>query len=183
MKINKELIDKLNSFNISVDEIVYLYSLHLDLGWDVPLIPASLLKLRRYKYLDERGNITAEGENVLLNCIEFEPITIPKVNEDRFDEIWLTFPIDDRNGAHPKTRQIRYNKVETRKAYENALFEKTHEELLTALQNELEYRKQNESADNLLKYMYISYNWFSKQGYNNNLIPTPTKVEYGKSVI
>lgn len=87
MKINKELIDKLNSFNISVDEIVYLYSLHLDLGWDVPLIPASLLKLRRYKYLDERGNITAEGENVLLNCIEFEPIATPKVNEDRFDEI------------------------------------------------------------------------------------------------
>lgn len=73
--------------------------------------------------------------------------------------------------------------METRKAYELALFEKTHEELLFALQNEIEYRKQNESADNLLKYMYISYNWFSKQGYNNNLIPTPTKVEYGKSVI
>lgn len=183
MTINRELIEKLNSYNLSLDELAYLYSMHLDLNWEVWIIPASLLKLKRYKYIDELGRLTNTGENILLSCVEFEVPPKPVVEEnDRFDEIWLTFPIDDAHGNYSKTRQIRYNKPETRKAYYDALLHKTHDELMKALKNEIAYRKQP-GKDNLLKYMYISYNWFNKQGYDNELIPEVIKEEYGKGVI
>ena len=137
--------------------------------------------MKRFKYIDDSA-LTATGENVLLSLVEIPVEAPPKVKNDDFNEIWLTFPVDDSFRGYPKTRQIRYNKPETKRAYEAALNFKTHEELLTALRNEVAYRKQSES-ENLLKYMYISYNWFNKQGYDNGLMPEKVEAAYGKGIV
>lgn len=134
-------------------------------------------------YIDGAGHLTSSGEQIVVDNIEFDdPLQIRTGELERFEEIWMLFPVDDTTGIYGKTRQIRYNKAETFRAYKEALQYKSHEELVTALKNELAYRTQPNTNENLLKYMYISYNWFYKKGYENELKAEEIKSQYGKEI-
>ena len=117
MKIDNTVIQNASANYLSLDELAFLYSSFFDLKWEVNVIPASILKLRRMGYIDETDKVTAGGEAVLFSCVQtnFEE-TKPIANiEDRFDEIWMLFPRDDGYRHFSKTRMIRWNKAETKK--------------------------------------------------------------------
>lgn len=117
-----------------------------------------------------------------MECIDEErPV---KNVESKFDEIWFLFPKDDAYRHFQSTRPIRYNKIETKKEYEIALGERTHEQLKEALTAELEYRKSS-SAENKLKYMKSSLNWFKTKAYEEfmNVPEEIIEEKYGKTII
>lgn len=181
MKITDKTVENLKTNYIGILEAVHLYSLYFDTNWDLEVPPILLNKLERMGLI-EKGKITSMGETILFSVLD-EEVVIP--SEDRFDEIWLLFPKDDGHRVYSKTRPIRWNKQATKKAYQELLKtgEVTHEELMTALTNEIRYRTTNSAKDNLLKYMYGSANWFIKKAYENFLEDTEEETnEYGKSI-
>jgi len=186
MLITKKLIEETQANFISLDELAYLFDLYFNQEWNVSLIPASINKLRRMGLIDENEAITNTGEFVLFNCISEEQTNTKKVEqEDKFEEIWKTFPRDDSFRHFSATRTIRWNKKETKTHYKAALELYTHEQLLQALKNELAYRTANSTKENLFKYIKSSVNWFKDQAYLNFIDEEPEtnlENEFGKEV-
>ena len=183
MMINNNVLSKISEYFITVDELIFLYSEFLDLKWNISLTPGSLLKLERLHYYENK-TVTPTGESILFDCIGKLPsIEVPKPTGDRFDEIWLMFPRDDQYRHFDKTRPIRYNKIVTRKAYQDLINNGvTHEDLVKGLENELIYRKDS-STVNLLKYMKASANWFETQQYLEFMnTEDSAKDQYGKAL-
>lgn len=183
MQLTKDVVAKANQYRISIEELVYIYTLFIGEVWDIGIFPASILKLTRLGILDANEKLTVVGENVLLDCL---PIVKeePKLEEDLFDEIWLKFPRDDDYRHFGKTRLIRYNKAETKRAYEEALKEFSHAQLLAALEREIRYR-QDSKRENLFKYMKSSLNWFKQKAFMDFMEEEAInqKEEYGKEVV
>ena len=191
MLITKELVEKTQANFITLDELAYLFDSYFNQEWNMALIPASINKLRRMGLIDENGNITNTGEFILFTCAgEMEAVSTGEksaaVNtEDKFDEIWKTFPRDDAFRHFPATRTIRWNKKETKLYYKAALESYTHEQLLNALKNEIAYRTTNSTKENLFKYIKSSVNWFKDQSYLNFIdddLETNLENEFGKEV-
>lgn len=181
MIINEKVINNIKVNFLDLTELAYLYNLFFNKNWNIDIFPASIVKLKRLNILKDETTLTANGENILLDCIEEEKRET--IEAPNFDEIWLLFPKDDSNKSFQSTRLIRYNKPETRKQYEIALEEVSHERLMKALKAELSYRKDS-GNENKLKYMKSSVNWFKTKAYEE-FLDTSDDIEekYGKQVI
>lgn len=168
MKISTKVIENATANYLSLDELAFLYSAFFNYKWEVNIMPASLIKLKRLGYLDEKDELTLVGENVLFSCIEkeVEPTPISTTKNEKFDEIWMMFPKDDGYRHFEKSRIIRWNKAETKREYEEALKKVKHEDLVRALNNEVAYRKLSSTKENFFKYMKSSVNWFKTEQYN-----------------
>lgn len=131
--------------------------------------------------IDESCSLTAIGESVLSGCANTEHATSAPL-EDKFDEIWALFPKDDGFRHFGKTRMIRWNKSESKKAYLEALKTYTHQDLLKALRNEIAFRNDS-SKENLFKYMKGSVNWFKHQSFVDFLEDSEeVRDEHGKGL-
>lgn len=171
MIITNKVIENATANYLSLDELAFLYSTFFNKSWEVNVTPASVLKLKRMKYINDDDSLTNAGEQVLFSCIEkeTEATNPPTEKSADFDAIWLMFPKDDGFRHFEKTRMIRWNKAETKKEYDIALTKVTHEELVRALANEIAYRKQSSTKENFFKYMKSSINWFKTEHYNEFL--------------
>lgn len=165
IKITKEVLEAANNNYVSLDELVYLYTILFGLGdWPVNIAPVSLNKLQRLNLIADNV-LTPGGEALVIECFgESSEEEKPKPSSD-FDEIWLMFPRYAKFRHWDDNRPIRYNKELTRKKYEEALLDLPHETLVSCLQKELRYRSTFSTKENLFKYMKISYNWFGQQAY------------------
>ena len=184
MNITEKLLQTIKTYFLDLAEIVYMYKTYFnEESWEISLFPSSVAKLKKLNILTDDLRLTANGEEILFECIEEIKPTTSDVS--KFDEIWLTFPKDDSNRQFMSTRVIRYNKPATKAEYEIALKKYTHEQLLAALKNELEYRRGN-STDNRLKYMKSSVNWFKTKAYEEYIDiedNSNTEEAYGKKII
>lgn len=184
MKITNKVVDNIKINFLDLTELAYMYKLFFNESWALDIFPASIVKLKRLNILADDNNLTGNGESILLDCLD-EPIDKPSSNDiDRFDEIWFIFPKDDEYGAFSSTRPIRYNKQETKRQYQVALEEYTHEQLLNALQCELQYRRSS-GTENKLKYMKSSVNWFKSKEYLefiDSKLEAPKEM-YGKTIV
>lgn len=185
MKITKEVIDTASAHFLSLDEMAYLWDIYFQEDWNIPLNPASINKMTKFGILDSKGNVTNAGESIIMLVID-----IPEVEESSednviaFEEFWKLYPRDDAYNVFSKSRQLRWNKTETRKAFLELCKEYTSTDIIKSLQNEINFRK-SPSKENLFKYMYNSVNWFKKNGYENFLGDDEdgeTLNEYGKEV-
>jgi hypothetical protein len=183
MKITKEVVNNTASNFISLDELAFLYSLEFNENWLINLSPASTNKLVRMGLI-ENDSITTYGSGVVYACLDEKEEVIKPVVENKFDEIWLKFPRDDSYRHFTTTRPIRWNKKETKIHYSKALETHTHEQLLKALKNEIDYRAANSTQENLFKYMKGSVNWFKDQSYLNFIEDEEIKLdnEFGKEI-
>lgn len=185
MVIDEKVISNATANFLTLDELVLLYCRYFDYNWNINIAPAYINKLQRLGLINPDGNITTAGEVVLFSCIETEPKVEVKSNkEDSFNEIWLMFPRDDSFRHFPVSRTIRWNKAETKRHYLDALNTHTHQQLVSALQNELKYRTANSTKENLFKYMKGSVNWFKDQAFLNFVDDEETNItdDYGKEV-
>lgn len=182
MQLTKDTIAKANQYRINIEELVYLYTLFVGENWDIAIFPASIVKLTRLGILDSNEKLTAAGENVVIDCLPMP--AEPKIEEDQFDEIWLKYPRDDEYRHFGKTRLLRYNKAETKRAYQEVLKEYSHEDLLAALEREIRYR-QDSKRENLFKYMKSSLNWFKHRAFMDFMEEEAInqQEEYGKEVV
>lgn len=181
--IDKNLIQKLEERNLSIEEITYLYDRFTNgsLGYN----PSSAV-IRKLEYFDYLKNdkVTEKGELIIGEVLSDIPLeTKPSSKEDKFDEIWFAFPKDDSTHIHPKTRLIRYNKIKTKEDYLTALKSFSHEQLLEAVKAEVKYRS-TLSKDNMLKYMKSSHNWFDSKCYLEWISQEEEEVSnyYGKEI-
>lgn len=182
MKLTKDVVDKANSYRISIEELVYLYTLMFELDWELSIFPASIVKLTRLGLLKEE-KLTPMGEEVVAACVEAEPVT--EVKSDMFEEIWSAFPRSDEYRHFPRTRAIRCRKQEARRKYEEALKEYSHEELLEMLEREVKYYKQHSTTSNLFKYMKGPVNWFAsvtENEFKDEEVPD-SETGYGKEIV
>ena len=181
MKITNKVIENAYANYLTIDELVFIYNKFFDLKWSAKITPASINKLIRLGLLDAEYNLTSDGETILFYCIEEESALVPK--NDRFEEIWVLFPRDDGFREFSKTRMIRWNKSEAKKQYEELLSEVSHDELVKALNKELEYRSTHSTKENLFKYMRGPVNWFKERTYLEFVDYEPEeKLDYGKQV-
>jgi hypothetical protein len=164
--VTTEMLETLKIYFLSLDDVMYLYKIVVDPTIDYEVVPAVINKLTRYGFI-KNDKPTPQAEQLLIELIDEEPEPVtPKYDEEAFNKLWLMFPKDDAYRHHSPTRPIRYNKQETRKAYQAALNDVTHEQLVSCLEKELFYRRSSES-ENLFKYMKGSLNWFKDKAYEN----------------
>jgi len=183
MKITSKVIDNIKINFLDLTELAYMYKLFFNESWTLDIFPASIVKLKRLNILSDENTLTGNGESILFDCIDEEPTKVSN-DTDRFDQIWFVFPKDDEYGAFSSTRPIRYNKQETKRQYQIALEEYTHEQLLNALQCELQYRRSS-GTENKLKYMKSSVNWFKTKEYLefiDSKLEAPKEM-YGKTIV
>lgn len=188
MELNDEVIKKINENYMTLDELALLYSLMLNLNWDLNITPASVNKLKRLKFLDENSVLTPEGEQFLFECLPIKPTQKPEGKEvDLFEEFWTTYPKDDAIKNFQASRLLRWNKGETRRLYKEALTTVSHSQLLQALKAEIAYRVKNSNVENKLKYMFGSVNWFKNKGYleflGEELVEDKEQQNYGKELV
>lgn len=138
-------------------------------------------------FLDENLNLTTAGEELLFECLPKKTVRTPKKEVDSFEEFWTSYPKDDGIKNFTPSRLLRWNKAETRRLYNEALATITHKELLQALKSEVAYRTKNSNAENKLKYMFGSVNWFKNKGYleflGEELPENKEQQNYGKELV
>lgn len=135
--------------------------------------------------LDAKGNITNAGESIIMLIVDI-PV-VEKTEEytlGKFEEFWKLYPRDDAYNTFGKTRQLRWNKSETRKLFIEYSKEYSENSLIGALEREIKFRK-SPSQENLFKYMTNSVNWFKKNSFETFLSEddeTDDINEYGKEI-
>lgn len=184
MKITNKTVELINAYFLTIDELVYLYTLFINEDWHINITPASIKKLQSLNLLQDTGlTPTAQDLVVSATILAGDDVKTDNIDDEKFNEIWLTFPRDDGFQNFEKTRLIRYNKQMTKADYQVALREYTHEELLHALQAEIAFRS-NSTKENMFKYMPASHNWFKRKCYEPFINSTiEEKIhEYGKEI-
>lgn len=164
MYINHHVINALSSNYLTADELIYLYNEYFKYGWDWEISPGSILKLKKTGFLDESGKVSVIGESLLLDLVTEVPIVPEVATEEQFEEIWSLYPRDDSFRQFPKTRTLRWNKVETLRQYKIARQTYSHEQLMFALKNEISDRN-GSTIKNMFTYMKSSVNWFKDQAF------------------
>lgn len=164
MKINRDVIETIKASFITLDELAHMYNIYTDSNWDLNVYPASINKLLRLNMIDSKGQLTNIGENVLMECFAEDAPPKIEATEDFFSDFWKLFPRDDGWGNFNRTRQLRWNKVETKSEYDLALKNYSHEEIMDALKREIKYRS-IPSRDNMFSFMCNSVNWFKKKAF------------------
>lgn len=163
MVITKNVIDALHSNYLTADEFIFLYNEYYKCGWDWVISPGSLLKLKKTGFVEENGLVSVIGESILLSLNTVtEPVI--EVNEDQFEDFWKEFPRDDSFRTFPKTRVLRFNKIETRRLYNMIRQEYSHEDLMKALKTEISERSKG-GVKNLFTYMKGSINWLKDKSF------------------
>lgn len=183
VNISRSIIAECNTNQISLDELIFLYTLFIEQDWDIRIYPASLAKFVRFGLLTKDHMLTEQGELLVSSLIQVEkPV---QVTSDRFEEFWEAFPKDDEHGMFPKTRAIRVNKLAAKKEYEKLLAEKVSEDtLIDCLNTEVQWRKSFTNS-NFLTYLKSPANWLSNKAYldSENYILQEPEDRYGKDVI
>lgn len=135
--------------------------------------------------LDSKGNITEAGESIIMLIVD---IPAPEKTEEDvltyFEVFWKLYPRDDAYNTFGKTRQLRWNKSETRKLFIEYSKLYPEDRLIDALSKEIKFRK-SPSQENLFKYMCNSVNWFKKNAFETFLDAeeeTDEINEYGKEI-
>lgn len=128
--------------------------------------------------------VSVIGESLLLslNSDITEPIEPP--NEDQFEEFWKLFPKNDAFRTFPKTRDLRLNKVETKKQYKIARQTYSHEQLIEALKAEVA-DKSGSTIKNMFTYMKGSVNWLKDKAFldfMNYESPSEEENFFGKNI-
>lgn len=165
MNINQNVIDALSSNFLTADEYIYLHNEYFKLGWDWVISPGSLFKLKKTGFLEESGKVSVIGESLILSLVSETPsVEQTDFSEQQFDEIWFLFPKDDAFRQFPKTRTLRWNKLETMRQYKIARQSYSHEQLVFALKNEISDRN-GSTIKNMFMYMKSSVNWFKDQAF------------------
>lgn len=183
MKLNENIIKICNTYFLSIDELVYMYTLFINENWDVNIIPASIKKLTNLNLISG-DKLTPAGEDLVIAALTEEGENKITPDKDRFDEIWEIYPRHDGFMNFDKTRVLRFNKAQTKQDYQEALQTYTHEQLLNALKAEIQFRS-NPSSENLFKYMPASHNWFRRKCYETFMgaeLEHKTDNEYGKEI-
>jgi len=183
MIITKDIILLCNTNYITVEELIYLYTLYIEEDWRMNIYPASIFKLERLGFL-KNGILTSSGESLLADIPRPTPSAQSK---DRFEEFWLAFPRDDEHHTFPKTRAIRINKALTRLEFNNVIEanKATQEQLIDSVTKEVAYRK-SFRTENYLRYMKSPPNWLRDSIYldteNFSVEEGLEDVGYGKEV-
>lgn len=135
--------------------------------------------------LNEKGEVTVAGESIIMLIVD---IPVPEEAEEDvlayFEVFWKLYPRDDAYNTFSKTRQLRWNKSETRKLFIEYSKEYPQDILIEALSREINFRK-SPSQENLFKYMCNSVNWFKKNAFETFLDTdeeTDQVNEYGKEI-
>lgn len=88
--------------------------------------------------------------------------------QESFNMFWKTFPYHDGHGSFPKSRIIRQNKAAASKAW-TVLITSGYDSsmIITALEKEIEMRKQMSNArnGNGLKYMKSPVSWLENKSF------------------
>lgn len=181
IQLDKNLAKLIASYYLSIDEFAYMYSKIIEEDWDINLTPGSMNKLKRLNLL-ENETLTDSAIDLLASCLELKfekPVQEDK--ESKFEEFWKLYPRDDGNNQHSKTRQLRWNKPETKKLFLEC--EKSADELINALNNEINFRKAP-SKENMFAYMCNSVNYFKKKAYETFLTFEEDNIDelYGKEI-
>lgn len=184
MKITKELVDTAKAHFLSIDEMAHIWDTYFVEHWNVDVTPASINKLTRMGVLNSKGEVTEAGESIIMLVVDIPPVE--KTEETvlaKFEEFWKIYPRDDAYNTFGKTRQLRWNKSETRKLFIEYAKEHSEDVLIEALKREIKFRS-SPSQENLFKYMTNSVNWFKKNSFETFLTDDndPETNEYGKEI-
>lgn len=118
--------------------------------------------------------VTDKGEDVILTLKERfeefkkEEIVFNKTDfETHFQEFWDTFPSSDKVLHYPRTRVLRTEQDKCRKMYKKLLEEYTHEDIMKALNYEINMRTSNSTGKSFsdLKYMKASVTWLNNKEF------------------
>ncbi len=184
MKITKEVIDTANAYFLKLDELAFLWSTYFAEDWEIDLSAASESKLLKLGMIDSKKRVTNAGESIVLMVLD-----IPEVEDSTedvltaFEAFWKLYPRDDAYNMYPRTRQLRWNKNETRKMFVELCKDYPPDIIIGALSKEIHFRKAP-STENLLKYMCNSVNWFKKGAFETFLDSEDDNLEdeYGKKI-
>lgn len=184
MTVDKNVVSRLHSNYLTLDEFAFLYQKFVQEDWNIVLPKTSILKLENNNMIDDKEELTPIGETVIVDCIgDDSPKTI---NFDgRFEEIWKMFPAHDGFRSFPRTRDIRVNKSEALQEYHSARARgATDEQMVEALKIEIKKRSASETQ-NAFTYMKSPANWFRKNGWmdSEDEETVVQKREYGKQVL
>lgn len=186
MRIDKDVVNIINTNFIDLNELAYLYMLFLQEEWDLAIAPASINKLKRMGLLENESSISVVGENIVIECLgeRPEPTKHPELQEiqnDLFEEFWKTYPSTDEFRHFPRTRQLRWNKQATKAEYIAALNRaKSAYDILRGLQAEIAFRNASQT-ENMFKYMKSSVNWLKHNGWEEYDV-TETTNQHGKDL-
>lgn len=166
MVINKEVITALHSNYLTADEYIFIYNEYYKCGWDWAISPGSILKLKKTGFIEENGLVSVIGESLLLSLASSSPVEVEdkEAIDEQFEEFWKEFPKNDAFRQFPKTRDLRLNKVETKRQYRIARQDYSHEQLIGALKAEIA-DKSGSTIKNLFTYMKGSVNWLRDKAF------------------
>ncbi len=121
--------------------------------------------------------ITDKGEEIIsllkeeFDTFKKKEISFSKSNfEHKFQEFWDTFPSSDKFMHFPRSRVLKTELEKCRKIYKKLLEDYTHEEIMKALNFEINMRESN-SATGLnkpfsdFKYMKASSTWLNNKEF------------------
>jgi hypothetical protein len=82
-----------------------------------------------------------------------------------FEAFWRAYPSSDKWGSWPKTRILRSNKSKTRSLYNQAVKAVGHNNLVMAVEYEVELKKKSSLMRNEMKFMPAITRWLSSARY------------------
>ncbi len=165
MYLSKDAIKICKDSMISLDDLVYMYTLLKNEDWGVELSTASYMKLVRLGLVDT-DSLTEDG--ITLVALALGEYEVPSANLQRFDEFWTLYPYSDKMLNYPFTRVIRTNKVETKRAYTDAVLSGVSEDqIIEALRNHIDQLSTSTARfkSNPFKYMKAPLRWLNDKDY------------------
>jgi len=141
---------------ISLEELVYLYSLMTSNGWEIDLSVAQHDKLKRLGYID--GDYpTPYAESVVADAIALS--THKENYSSEFESFWRAFPRGTEEG-----RTLRTQKARAYALYSQALASgHAPQHLLSKLKEDVDRKTSSKDG---LKYMRGIVNWLRLETYN-----------------
>lgn len=185
MVINKELIKLCADNFISLEELVYLYTVFLNEDWEVQLSVHSLTKLRRMGLVTE-VDLTEAGLFLIASATagaEHRPAVVEK-----FEEFWTLYPSSDAVLGHPLLRKIKGSKQAAKKAYEAAVqLGAAEDNIIKGLKNQLDFLLSlpNRYTVNPLKFFKAPKRWLEEKEWEDFLDKEQTKkvVHHGAGLV
>ena len=152
MKLTKETVKLSKERFLTIEELVYIYTLGMGEDWELNLSEGQKSKLDAMG-LTKSGVLTEEG-NILYALMGDEKEIRMEYNKN-FEIFWRAYPSSDAFGVWPETKKIRrYTlKKECYVLYLEALKEASHEEMMLGLSNYIDNLKRNSIKENKLRYM------------------------------
>lgn len=123
-------------------------------------------------YLTDKGEDVIHSLKEKFNSFKLEEIVFEKTDfEKKFEELWELFPVTDKFLNYPKTRILRTDRDKCKKYYRKILEEYKHEDVINALNYEIDLRSNNISNKDYsdFKYMKSSVTWLHSKEFINVL--------------